>query len=146
MNRYSLANYILSIDCNSDEIKNMFGTISIGGEGSYTDSITIGGLPNLWDTTGFSTGAWVHNKNLSKTGTATVSISQLSDKVKKFIKMCNVYYSGDYDGLTLSLSDTQGNKVCSCIDCYIQKIPDQAFGNTAANQSWIFTCGQINFN
>lgn len=146
MKRYSLANYILSINPNDDNIKNMFGTISLGGEGNYLDNISIGGLPNLWDTTGFATGAWVHNKNLSKVGTATVNLSQLSEQINKFIKLCNIYYSGDYDGLTLSLSDNQGNKVCTCVDCYIQKIPDQEFGATAGMQSWVFTCGQINFN
>lgn len=146
MKRYSLANYILSIDSNDSDIKSMFGAISVGGEGNYLDTITIGGLPNLWDTTGFATGAWVHNKNLSKVGTVTVNLSQLSDQVAKFKKLCNVYYSGDYDGLTLSLTDIQGNKVCTCVDCYIQKIPNQEFAATAGMQSWVFTCGQINFD
>lgn len=146
MKRYSLANYILSIDSNDPTIKNIFGTISVGGEGNCLDSITIGDIPNQWETTGFSTGAWIHNKNLSKTGKVTLSLSQLSEQVAKFIKLCNIYYSGDYDGLTLSLTDNQGNKVCSCIDCYIQKIPDQSFTTSSGMQSWVFTCGQINFN
>lgn len=146
MKRYSLANYILSIDSNDSTIKNMFGTISVGGEGNYLDSISISLGNNLWDTTGFATGAWVHNKNLSRVGTASLNLSQLSDSVSKFIKLCNTYYSGDYDGLTLSVVDNQGNKICTCIDCYIQKIPDQEFGATAGMQNWVFTCGQISFN
>ena len=146
MKRYSLADYILSIKPNDPQINSDFGTITIGGEGSYTDSITLSPRDNLFETTGYNTGAWVHNKNLSRVGTAVISISQLSDQVKKFIMMAETYYTGDYDGFTLTVSTNEGSQVATCIDCYIQKIPDQVFGANSANQTWTFTCGKISFN
>ena len=144
--KYSLANYILSIDSNDSEIKNIFGTISIGGEGSYLGSISLSLQNPMWETTGFATGAWVHNKSLDRHGSATLTISQLSDAVARFIQLCKLYYSGDYNGFTLSLSDIAGNRIATCVDCYIEKIADQSFEAQSGNQSWVFTCGQINYN
>ena len=144
--KYSLANYILSIQPNDATLRTMFSNVSIGGEGSAIDSITITLNDNLWKTTSFATGAWVHDKHLGRTGTATISISQLSDRVAKFKQMCNIFFNGEYDGFTLSLVDNTGNKVCTCADCYIQKIPDQEFKDTAQMQTWTFTCGEITFD
>lgn len=144
--KYSLANYILSIDSNDNEIKQMFGTISIGGEGSYLGSISLSIENPIWNTTGYATGAWVHNKNLDKHGTATLNLNQLSDAVSRFIQLAKLYYSGDYNGFTLSLSDIGGNRIATCVDCYIREIPDQTFESQAGNQNWVFTCGQINYN
>lgn len=146
MKRYSLSDYILSIEPNDQTIKSLFGTISIGGEGSYTDSIRLSRTNNMWSTDGYATGAWVHNKNMSRVGTATLSINQMSPSVAKFIKLANAFYGADYDGFTLSLSDRSGTKVAECVDCYITTIPEQAFETSAGMQNWEFTCGQINFN
>lgn len=144
--RYSLANYILSIEPNDATIKQMFGTIAIGGEGSTTGSISLTPNETMYKTTGYATGGWVHDKSLNRTGVASITLNQLSKAVSKFIQMCKVFYADDYDGFTLSLSDINGNKVATCIDCYISKIPAQEFGATAADQTWDWTCGQINFN
>lgn len=144
--KYSLANYILSIEPNDAQIKQIFGVTTIGGEGSSVDSITLSNLTNIYDTTGYATGGWVHNKSLDRHGTATISINQLSDRVTRFIQLAKLSLSGDYDGFTLSLTDIEGNKIATCVDCYIQNIPEQAFASTAANQTWTFTCGQINYN
>lgn len=144
--RYSLANYILSIEPNDATIKQMFGTISIGGEGSTVGAISLTPNETMYKTTGYATGGWVHDKSLNRTGVASITLNQLSKAVSKFIQMCKVFYADDYDGFTLSLSDINGNKVATCIDCYISKIPTQEFGATAADQTWDWTCGQINFN
>ena len=144
--KYSLANYILSIDSNDSEIKNIFGTITVGGEGDYLDSLTLSHESNIYSTTGYATGGWVHNKNLDRHGTATISINQLSDRVGRFIQLAKLAFSGDYAGFTLSLSDIDGNKIATCVDCYITKIPDQSFNPQAQNQIWTFTCGQINYD
>lgn len=146
MKRYSLANHILSIKPNDPTIEAMFGTISIGGEGSYNDSIRIRRNNNMWDTTGYATGAWVHNKNLSRTGVVEISLNQLSDQVAKFITLCDTYYTGDYEGFTISLSKIDGNKIATALDCYITKVPDQEFLDSAQSQVWSFTCGQISYN
>ena len=143
--KYSLANYILSIEPLDDTLKSIFGTTSIGGEGNALDSIVLSQPTDMFSTSGYATGAWVHNKNLDRHGTATISLNQLSDRVGRFIQMAKLFISGDYDGFTLSLSDINGNKIATCVDCYITKIPDQSYANESANQSWVFTCGQINY-
>lgn len=146
MTRYNLANYLVSITPNDTTLQNMFPNVVIGGEGSMMDTITISRDNDMWSTTGFSTGGWVHNKNLSKIGKVLINISQLSERIARFKQMCEVYYGADYDGFTLSVMDNSGRKVCTCIDCYVQKIPDQRFGPTADMQEWGFTCGEVNYN
>ena len=143
--RYSLTNYILSLEPNDPQIKSMFGTISIGGEGSYVGSVSFNRQANMFDTQGYATGAWVHNKNLSRVGTATVQLNQLSDAVSKFIKLAETFYSGDFDGFTISLVSITGEKVASGIDSYFTKVPSQDFAESAGNQTWELTCGQVNF-
>ncbi len=141
--RYSLANYILSVKPDDPAINAMFGTISIGGEGNAVGSITLETSNDMWQTKGYATGAWIHSKNLSRIGTATISLSQLTDAVAKFKTLCNKFYQADYAGFTLTLSDIDGNKIADCIDAYIRKVPAQENGETAADQQWVFTCGQI---
>lgn len=144
--KYSLANYILSIEPNDNEIKRLFGTIAIGGEGSVLNTITLSHINPMFSTTGYATGGWVHTKSLDRHGTVSLTINQLSDKIGKFIQLVTLFISHDYDGFTLSLSDTNGNKIATCIDCYISKIPEQSFKESAEEQTWEFTCGQINYN
>lgn len=144
--KYSLANYILSIEPTDSRIKNLFGTISIGGQGSAVGTIDLSIANDMFSTTGFATGGWVHNKSLDRTGTVSITINQLATAVGKFLQMSKLFYGEDYDGFTLTLSDIGGEKIASCIDCYIQAIPTQSFSKDAADQNWVFTCGQINFN
>lgn len=146
MKRYSLANYILSIESNDATIRSLFGTISIGGEGSYMGSVKVEVPQDLWSTEGYATGAWVHNKNLDRSGTVAVELSQLSDAVQKFIRLCNLYYSGGYGSLSMVLTNTAGTKIATCTDCLPKNIPGQEFGDTAAKQTWTFTCGKIVYN
>lgn len=145
MKRYSLADYILSIDAVETSIRNLFGTLSIGGDGSAIGSISLSTATDMWSTKGYATGAWVHNKSLDRHGTCTVSINQLSDTVIRLIKLCSIFYTGNYQGLTLAVSDSAGNRVATCTDCYIVKIPDQSWGTEAEDQSWQFTCGKISY-
>lgn len=143
--RYNLSDYILSIKPTDSRINADFGTISVGGEGSTTSSITFNTSTNLFDTEGYATGGWVHNKNLDRTGTAVLVLNQLADVVSRLKRLCAVYYGEDYDGFTLALVDRNQQTVATAEDAYIQKIPEQAFGNEAADQSWTFTCGKITY-
>lgn len=143
--RYSLADYILSIKSDDPNLQS-FGTISVGGEGDAIDSISIELDSNMWDTTGFATGAWIHDKNLSRTGKVAITLSQLSDKVAKFVQLAKVFYTGDFEGLTMSVTDSSGQEVALCEDCYVVKIPRQDFAARAANQTWTFTAGKITFS
>ena len=143
--RYSLANYILSIEPNDARIRSIFGTFSIGGEGSTVGSVSFNRSTDTFSTQGFSTGGWVHNKNLSRVGTVSLQLSQLSDAVAKFIKLADTFLGGDYEGFTLTLTSNDGVKVATAVDAYIVKVPAQEFTESASNQTWDFTAGQINF-
>lgn len=147
MAKYSLSKYILSIKPANDlaAATSDFGTIVIGGEGSYLDSISINTGGEMWKTTGYATGAWVHEKSLDKTGTVSISISQVSDAVQKFIRFCETFYNADYDGFTITLSTNETNKklIATCTDCYIKGIPQQDFDASPKSQTWVFTCGKI---
>lgn len=147
--RYSLSNYILSIASADAKINQLFKNVQIGGEGDALSSIVIQTSDRLWETDSFATGAWVHNKNLSRVGTCEVSISQLSDAVAKFKTFVAYFYgesaSEDIGGVTLTLSDSNNNVVATCEDCYPVQIPSQEFGAKAAEQRWQFTCGRITY-
>lgn len=148
MKTYSLANYIITIipDEADTNLRQAFGSaMSIGGEGKYLGSITVGTDKNLWEVQGFATGAYVFDKNLSRTGTCRISLHQLADEVIKFIHLCNLYYKGEYGGCYITVSDTKGNKVANCKDCYIQKYADQQYNETSGSQDWQFVCGEITF-
>lgn len=143
--RYSLAKYILTISANDPRIYDIFKELTIGGDGSLVGSVTFSRTPTMYETTSFATGGYVHNKNLSKVGTVSLSISQLAKNVGKLIAVSEAFFGGDYDGFTLTLTTNEGEKVASAIDCYIQKTPDQSFESQASQQTWSFTCGEVNF-
>jgi hypothetical protein len=150
--RYSLADYILAISSNDKKFATLFKDVRIGGEGDALASISIQQADQLWTTDSYATGAWVHNKNLSRVGTCDISISQLTDAVAKFKMFVNLFYGDNTastshsDGITMTLSDSRGNNIVTCTDCYPTQIPTQEFGKTAADQTWSFTCGKITFN
>lgn len=143
--KYSLADYKMTITPNDPVIRAMFNELTIGGEGNALESIQVERTESQWTTESFATGAYVHNKNLSKVGTADVSLSQLSKYINKFTKLCESYFSAASEGLTISVSGPEG-QVCSCIDCYPTKIPAQMMRAKSGTQTWSFTCGEINFN
>lgn len=145
--KYSLASYILTITL-PESIRNKLkvNEIQIGGSGSYLDSIKLNFNGQLWSVKGDATGSWIHEKNLDRSGTADITLSQLSDAVSKFIKICNFMYTSqndDVNGCTLTLSTLNSRKIAVCNDCMISKIPPQEFGSTATDQTWTFECGQI---
>lgn len=143
--KYSLANYILSVTSN-DSVLQQIGPVSIGGEGKHVGSISLNRKDDMFSTDSFATGGYVHNKNLSRVGTANVQLSQLSDAVTKFILLAETFLTGDYDGFTLTLSTNDGREIATCVDCYIVKVPEQTYESSAGNQTWTFTCGEINYN
>lgn len=146
MKRYSLANYTVSIEPLDSILQSTFGVMTVGGQGNYMETIRLSTENNLWSTVGYATGAWVHNKNLAKNGQAELVLQQVSDDVAKFKKLCELYYTGDYQGFTMTLTNNNGEQIATAVSCYPVKIPTQEFGATSANQTWQFTCGEITFN
>lgn len=148
--RYSLSDYILSVTLPSTLAATVLGspneTLSIGGEQSYVGGITVSFSKNTWETTGDYTGSYVHVLNKDRTGTIQIDINQVSDAVTRLIRIFELYYSGNYDGCTLSVTDATDNKeVCRAESCLIQKIPDQQMSESPQDQQWVFTCGRITF-
>lgn len=147
--RYSLASYYLSISIPT-EVANSFGAdeITIGGEGSYLDTISIALSTDLYSTKGDATGSWIHTKNYNRTGTIQLTINQVSDAVARLKSLFNIYYSLDEEaeGLTLTLKSSLNNvAVAICNDCVITKIPDQSFGSETSTQQWTLNAGKITF-
>ena len=148
--KYSLADYTLSINI-PQSLQAIFGqSFTIGGRDNATDSISVELDNDQWSTESYATGAYVHNKNYSRTGKVSISMSQLNDAVAKLKRIGMKLYSGDYDGVTLSLDQAAIGKandgdVFTATDCYLIKIPAQEFGENAGKQTWTFTCGQITF-
>lgn len=145
MKRYCLVNYILTADIPVD-IGFGVQSVSIGGEGSYLDSITISMNEDMFTTKGDNTGSWVHIKNLNQTGKITVAVNQVSDRIAIFKALVNAYANVDStSGMTLTLRDTLNDTIAVCEDCVITKIPDQAFSSEPATQTWTFNAGKITF-
>ena len=144
--RYCLANYNLSIVVPTS-INIGVNSISIGGEGSYLDSINISRNTNLFETTADSTGSWIHTKNLDKSGTVSITINQVSDKIVLFKALMKAYYNSDdkVEGLSLTVLDGSANPIVVCNDCLLTNIPEQSFSSSPTTQTWTFTCGQIEF-
>lgn len=141
---YSLANHILTLALPTQLVA-QFGTefISVGGEGSYLDNISVSIDNNLIETVGDYTGSWHHNKNLNAQGSVSINVNQMSPQIARFKRLCNLFRNGDYDGLTLTVKTLQGTLIATALDCYIQKIPTQDFQTTAQNQTWTFTSGKV---
>ncbi len=150
--RYSLSDYILAIKL-PDSFAQKIGLsnnsiITIGGEGSYLNSIEFSYNTDLFSTKADATGSWVHDKNLDRSGRITISIHQLSEKISLFKKVINLYYQSSVkdEGLQLSLQDSYSNEIASGEDCYFVKMPNQVFGQESDNQSWDITSGRIIIN
>ena len=162
IHQYSLADYQLTIGFSDsiatllnlrDEEGNLLTNYSIGGpgengEGSFVGQILVTRNKDLFTTEGDPTGSWVHNKNLDKTGTIQIDITQISDDVVKLIQLCQIYQSvqTNMPGLELTINSVASSTSTTMVtgrDSYIQKVPDITLGETAQRLSWIFTCGQV---
>lgn len=147
--KYSLSKYILTITIPAT-VAAQFGasTISVGGVGSMTESISIEYANDQWTLTGDATGGHIFNKSNDRTGTVQISLSQLSERVAQFKTLCNIYYQSEEieDGLTLELRSLSGEMVATCDDCMVRKIPGQGFAAQAAMQTWELLAGVITFH
>lgn len=154
--RYSLADYQVTLKIPAIGTLNE-EEISIGGPGDNNEGSCVGEIKvtrneNLWTTEGDPTGSWVHNKNLNRTGTVEINIRQVSGVIYKLMAVCQAYESvssNGSEGITITVNPVFGGTAITdfitCKDCFIQKIPDQDYTDTAKEQQWIFTCGQISF-
>lgn len=148
---YSLSDYIVSIKPgdqtpNDRELNSAFGTISIGGEGSYVGSVKASQTNDIFTTKGYPSGDWVHNKSLDRTGTVEIGLNQLAEKVGVLVRLVNFYFLDDYSGCTITIDNKEGRCVCKAEDCLPVKPADQEYGAEAADQTWTFTCGKVSFS
>lgn len=142
--KYSLAKYILTIKVPASLVSMLGQSISIGGEGSYLDYISVHYNSDQWTTEGDATGGYTHNLSLNRTGTIEWSLTQVSEKIKHFIRLLNVIYTaaGLDDTIDITISQ-ESNTIVSASDCVPTRIPDQRFAATAEKQTWSFNCGKI---
>lgn len=162
IHQYSLADYQLTIGLSeqiaqalglTDSNGNILTNFSIGGpgedkEGSFVGQITVNRAQDLFTTSGDATGSWVHDKNLNRTGTITIDITQISDTIITLVQLCQIFESvqTNMPGLELTINSvvsTTSTTMVSGRDCYIQKLPDITYGENAGRLTWTFTCGQI---
>ena len=160
-NRYSLTDYILTLTIPDNQYipESIRGQqfsiggagIEAGGVGSFLGEISLTRNKDAWETEGDYTGSWVHNKNNDKTGECKVQIRQVSDMVIRLAQICSIFESiqENVPGLKLQVTSAYvdnlsgTNIIATCNDCYIKKMADITFGDTAQLQDWTFTCGQI---
>lgn len=145
--KYSLAKYSMTISTKDSILKNIFGeSLSIGGQGSTTSSITIHQNNAPMSISTYATGGYVFNGSFDRSGSASIQINQVSDVVSKFKQLLKAYYQSDFEPFTITVSDNEGNQVAECVDCALTSIPDQTLGESAENQTWTFECGRVTFN
>lgn len=155
INRYSLTDYTVTITP-PDGVDGL-EQITIGGVGSagnnntnlgtFLGSITVTRTNDAWNTDGDVTGSWVHNQNRSKVGTVAINIKQVSDDIVKLHQLLTIMEASDTNtkGCTIEIENAadSNKKLFVCNDCYIVKMPEYVMGETAAVQTFTFTCGQV---
>ena len=162
IHQYSLADYQLTIGLSDniaqrlglrDAYGNLLTNFSIGGpgedgQGSFVGQIVVNRVQDLFTTTGDPTGSWVHDKNLNRTGTIAIDITQISDDIITLVQLCQIFESvqTNMPGLELTINSVASETATTMVtgkDCYIQKLPEFTLGETASRLTWTFTCGQI---
>lgn len=158
VNRYSLSDHTLKMtfptyNTNANGLGRISGLqLQFGGagnngqQGSFVGSISVARSTTTWTTAGDPTGSWVHNKNLDRTGTITLNLRQVSDDVIRLTTIARILENDMSEAAGFKLEIFSSNKpVAIAEDCYISQVPNQEYGDTAADQSWTFTCGRITF-
>lgn len=156
LNRYSLSDHTVQVQIPdglagfSNKVLTFGGPGNNGQDGSFVGNITVARNANTWSTEADATGSWVHNKSLARNGSVTLQIRQVSDDIIRLIMLARTYENDDraYKGCTITVNAVRnGNPVivASAEDCYITKIPNQEFGDTAAMQTWEWTAGRVTF-
>ena len=144
--KYSLAKYSFTISSNDEAIKRIFGeSLTIGGQGSTTDDITVSQANAPMAIKSYATGGYVFEQTFDRHGTASISISQVSDAVNKLKQLLNLYYTKDFEPLTIVVTDNEGNQVASCKDCHLNSVPNQKFAENVGQQDWSFDVGVVTF-
>lgn len=154
LNRYSLADHTVrvtlpdNLSMNGNNIGGMVLKFGGPGEngitGSMIGNISVARANDTWRTEGDATGSWVHNKSLDRTGNVTLNIRQVSDDIIRLQMLAQIYEAEDFPGCKIEVY-CGDLVVARAEDCYITRIPEQAFGDTAAMQSWSWTSGRVTF-
>lgn len=155
VNRYSLADYKVSISfpaglkagLSTDPLE-IGGPGNNGEDGSFVGTIKLARATNTWETEADPTGSWVHNKNLDRHGTVTLSIRQISDDIIRLIMIARAIENDQTlkKGCKIDVYGADTQLVATAEDCYIVKIPEQNYGEKAQTQEWEWTSGRIKFN
>lgn len=142
-NVYSLADYRLIISQNGRDLFSI-GGYGQNGAGSFVNQVTVRQTNDTWTTDSDATGSWVHNKNMSRTGTVALQIRQVSDDVLTLLYFYNLYFNDSSDNNPYDLTICKdADIVAKAESCFITKAPDRDFQATAQNMEFSWTCGKI---
>ena len=156
VNRYSLADHTVVVTMPTfsgipgmDEISGK--QLKFGGpgqnnqDGSFIGSITVTRENDTWSTEGDATGSWVHSKSLNRTGSVRLSIRQVSDDVIYLMMIAQMFENFSLPhGMDIVVFNG-GERVAEAEDCYLTRIPEQVYGDTAVTQDWGWTAGRVHF-
>lgn len=153
-NIYSLTEYQVNISL-PEKMASLIkqNEISLGGSGSYLESIEIRLNSDTWTVKGDSTGSYIHTLNADRTGSFSLTLNQVSSTSKLLYFLFNVYfekidenapYLNLYPFSLITVKNLKtGQIVATMTDSFIKKIPDKKYGAEAQTETWEFNCGIV---
>lgn len=156
---YSLTHFIVNISL-PESMRELLTSkqkesLTIGGSGSFIESITIRTTTDNWQVKGDATGSYIHTFNADRTGEVELSISQVATQSKLFSKLMNIYFSkiDEKDGYRkleafplIQVQDIKtGEIVAECKDAFIKKPAEKKYSSEAQNDTWIFAAGVVEY-
>ena len=158
---YSLADYDFTITSvalpGQTDLEDNF-EFTLGGAGNFLDSVTVTWDSNVFEKEADPLGNVVFTKSYARDGQISLSINMLSDKVKIFNKIMQLYYGGGikdrsysnikdpFFSITIKRHGVDSASVPTLIEasyCALQKLPDLEFGQNAGTREFVFLAAEI---
>lgn len=157
---YSLADYdftIRSINENGVPTEDGFN-FTLGGAGNFLGSVKVDFDGKIWEKEADVLGNVVFTKSYDRSGTITISLNMLAEKVKVFHKIIQLYYGGsirnrnyeDVKDLFFSITikkhglDTSNLKPeIEATYCVLQSNPSIEFGEKPGSRDFVFLAAEI---
>lgn len=157
---YSLADYDFTIRSvplpGQTDVEDNF-EFTLGGAGNFLDSVTVTWDSNVFEKEADVLGNVVFTKSYARDGQVSLSVNMLSDKVKIFNKIMQLYYGGGikdsysnvknpFFSITIKRHGVDSASVPALIEasfCALQKLPDLEFGQNAGTREFVFLAAEI---
>lgn len=157
---YSLADYditIRSVALDGQNLTDNFN-FTLGGAGSFLGSVKIQFDGEIWKKETDVLGNVVYTKSYARDGQITISLNMLSEKVKIFNKIIQLYYGGSiknkqetniqdmFFSITVKRHTADPDSTTAEVEatyCVLQKLPDLEFADTAGVRDFVFLAAEI---